>query len=159
MESLRVHGKGSDKYDNVRIGINGRMDTLQAAIVIEKLSIFAEEINKRNAVAARYNEALGAVATTPHVLDNANSTWAQYTLIVENRDEVQAGLRNRNVPSAIYYPKPLHLQTAYKDFPVTGGSLPVSERLSQEVLSLPMHPYMDEGTQDYIIESFKKAVA
>jgi dTDP-4-amino-4,6-dideoxygalactose transaminase len=158
MESLRVHGNGTIKYDNVRIGMNSRMDTLQAAILIEKLAIFSEEIGKRNKVAARYNKALSPVTTIPHVTEGAVSTWAQYTLIVENRDEVQARLKERGVPTAVYYPKPLHLQTAYKDYPIAGGSLPVSTRLSDGVLSLPMHPYMDEKTQDYVVESVKKTV-
>jgi dTDP-4-amino-4,6-dideoxygalactose transaminase len=153
MESLRIHGKGSDKYDNVRVGLNGRMDTLQAAILIEKLQIFAEEIVERNKIAARYGEALGPVVTAPFVVESAVSTWAQYTLIVDKRDEMQSALKMRGVPSAVYYPKPLHHQTAYRDFPVGGNGLPVSEHLSRKVLSLPMHPYMDKETQDYIIES------
>jgi len=153
MESLRVHGKGDDKYDNVRIGINGRMDTLQAAITIEKLSIFSEELKKRNEIAERYNEALLPHTKTPYVMDGAVSTWAQYTMIVHNRDELQACLKEKCVPTAVYYPKPLHLQTAYKDYPVAGGQLPVSERLSGEVLSLPMHPYLEEDVQAYIIKA------
>ena len=157
MKSLRIHGKGSDKYDNVRIGLNGRMDTLQAAILIQKLGIFAEEIVKRNKIAARYSEALAPVVTVPFVVDSAVSTWAHYTLIVDKRSEMQAALKKRGVPSAVYYPKPLHQQTAYRDFPVSGNGLPVSEELSSKVLSLPMHPYMDEDTQDYIIESVKIA--
>jgi dTDP-4-amino-4,6-dideoxygalactose transaminase len=157
MESLRIHGKGSDKYDNVRIGLNGRMDTLQAAILIQKLAIFAEEIVKRNKIAARYSEALAPVVTVPFVVDGAVSTWAQYTLIVDKRSEMQAALRKRGVPSAVYYGKPLHQQTAYRDFPVSANGLLVSEELSSKVLSLPMHPYMDEDTQDYIIESVKQA--
>ena len=159
MESLRVHGKGTDKYDNVRIGLNARMDTMQAGIVIEKLAIFAEEIEKRNMVAMKYTEMLGEVATTPYVMDGAVSTWAQYTLLLENRDEVQTLLKEQNIPTAVYYPKPLHMQTAYKDYPVCGGCLPVSERLLEEVLSLPMHPYMDDEIQDYIIDNVKTAIS
>lgn len=158
MESLRVHGKGTDKYDNVRIGMNCRLDTMQAAILIEKLAIFAEEIEKRNAVAKRYSEALGQVANVPFVMDGAVSTWAQYTLIVENRDEVQAGLKEKGVPTAVYYPKPLHEQTAYRNYPIAGGNLPVSERLSAQVLSLPMHPYLENDVQDYIVDSVKAVI-
>ncbi len=158
IESLRVHGKGRDKYDNVRIGMNGRLDTLQAAILIEKLSIFAEEIEKRNKVAERYNKALIQVVATPRVMEGAVSTWAQYTLKLDNRDEVQAKLKESGIPTAVYYPKPLHQQTAYKDYPVAGSGLPVSERLSAEVLSLPMHPYLDEQTQDYVIETVKNTL-
>jgi dTDP-4-amino-4,6-dideoxygalactose transaminase len=154
---LRIHGKGSDKYDNVRIGLNGRMDTLQAAILIQKLGIFAEEIVKRNKIAARYSEALAQAVAVPFIVDGAVSTWAQYTLLVDNRSEMQAALKKRGVPSAVYYPKPLHQQTAYRHFPVSGNGLPVSEMLSSKVLSLPMHPYLDEDTQNYIIESVKQA--
>jgi len=157
IESLRIHGKGSDKYNNVRIGLNGRMDTLQAAILIQKLGIFAEEIVKRNKIAARYSEALAQAVAVPFIVDGAVSTWAQYTLLVDNRSEMQAALKKRGVPSAVYYPKPLHQQTAYRHFPVSGNGLPVSEMLSSKVLSLPMHPYMDEDTQNYIIESVKQA--
>ncbi len=157
LESLRVHGYGTDKYDNIRIGMNGRLDTLQAAILIEKLAIFPEEIGKRNDVAARYSEALSEVATVPYIMDGALSVWAQYTLLVEDRDALQARLKERGVPTAAYYPKPMHQQTAYKHYPQGGNGLPVSDRLAGEVLSLPMHPYLDTKTQDYIIESVKQA--
>ena len=130
MESLRIHGKGSDKYNNVRIGLNGRMDTLQAAILIQKLGIFAEEIVKRNKIAARYSEALAQAVAVPFIVDGAVSTWAQYTLLVDNRSEMQAALKKRGVPSAVYYPKPLHQQTAYRHFPVSGNGLPVSETIN-----------------------------
>lgn len=158
MESLRVHGKGSDKYDNVRIGINGRLDTLQAAILIEKLAIFADEIEMRNRVAARYGEALAGVVAVPRVMPGAVSTWAQYTIVVAGRDSVQARLTEAGVPSAVYYPKPLHRQTAYRDYPRGGGALPVSERLAGEVLSLPMHPYMGADVQDRIAAALNGAV-
>ncbi len=153
MRSLRVHGQGSDKYDNVRIGMNGRLDTLQAAILIEKLSIFSEEIEKRNTVAERYNAGLQGVAKIPELIEGAGSVWAQYTLITEKRDEMIAALKDRKVPTAVYYPKPLHQQTAYRSYPISGNGLPVSERLSREVVSLPMHPYLKQDTQDYIVSS------
>ncbi len=156
MQSIRVHGKGTDKYDNVRIGLNARLDTLQAAILLEKLDIFAEEIQKRNAIAARYEKELGDVVETPFVPSGMVSTWAQYTLKVQNRDQVQVGLKDAGVPSVVYYPKPLHQQTAYRNFPRGGNGLPVSDRLAGQVLSLPMHPYMDEETQGHIIASVRK---
>jgi len=159
MVSLRVHGKGSDKYDNVRIGINGRLDTLQAAIVIEKLAIFPSEIEARNSIADRYYNALHNLVTAPYVPDGVVSTWAQYTVQVDNRDAVQAALKDNGIPTMVYYPKPLHLQTAYKEFPVAGETLPVSESLSQSVLSLPMHPYLDEASQTRVIESLRRAVS
>ena len=157
MESIRVHGKGTDKYDNVRIGLNARLDTIQAAILIEKLDIFADEIEKRNVVATRYAQELGDVVSVPFVMDGAISTWAQYTLKVKNRDQFQASLKDAGVPTAVYYPKPLHQQTAYKDFPRGGNGLPVSDRLASEVVSLPMHPYLDEDTQSFVIASVKNA--
>ncbi len=157
MQSLRVHGKGTDKYDNVRIGVNSRLDTLQAAILIEKLAIFAEEIDKRNKVADRYAQGLAHIVTVPHVPDGVVSTWAQYTILSSNRDALQSSLGEANVPSVVYYAKPLHLQTAYRDYPVGGNGLPVTEKLQDDVLSLPMHPYLDEETQDYIIKSVIEA--
>jgi dTDP-4-amino-4,6-dideoxygalactose transaminase len=158
MRSLRVHGQGSDKYDNVRIGMNGRLDTMQAAVLIEKLKIFPEEIVARDRVAKRYNEMLGDVATVPLVAEGNTSVWAQYTLRVPNRDAVAAALKAKGIPTAIYYPKPLHQQTAYSKFPCAGNGVPVSERLAGEVLSLPMHPYLEESVQDRIITAVREAL-
>jgi dTDP-4-amino-4,6-dideoxygalactose transaminase len=158
MRSLRVHGQGSDKYDNVRIGMNGRLDTMQAAVLIEKLKIFPEEIVARDRVAKRYNEMLGDVATVPLVAEGNTSVWAQYTLRMPNRDAVAAALKAKGIPTAIYYPKPLHQQTAYSKFPCAGNGVPVSERLAGEVLSLPMHPYLEESVQDRIITAVRETL-
>ena len=158
IRSLLVHGKGSDKYDNVRIGMNGRLDTIQAAILIEKLKIFDEEIALRDKVYKRYNNALQKVAGVPAIVDGGTSVWAQYTINVPDRDAVAARLKAAGVPTAIYYPKPLHQQTAYRRYPVAPRGLPMSEALSQMVLSLPMHAYLDATTQDYIVETTIKAV-
>ena len=160
LRSLRVHGQGSDKYDNVRIGVNGRLDTLQAAILIEKLAVFADEIAARDRVAERYAAALGGKADVPRVPDGLSSVWAQYTLRVPaaRRDGVAATLKAKGIPTAIYYPKAVHQQTAYKHYPVAGNGLPVSERAALEVLSLPMHPYLDEATQDVIIQRVLEAL-
>jgi dTDP-4-amino-4,6-dideoxygalactose transaminase len=158
MRSLRVHGQGSDKYDNVRIGMNGRLDTMQAAVLIEKLKIFPEEIVARDRVAKRYNEMLGDVATVPLVAEGNTSVWAQYTLRVPNRDAVAAALKAKGIPTAIYYPKPLHQQTAYNKFPCAGNGVPVAERLAGEVLSLPMHPYLEEAVQDRIITAVRETL-
>jgi dTDP-4-amino-4,6-dideoxygalactose transaminase len=154
IRSLRVHGEGGDKYDNVRVGINGRLDTIQAAILIEKLKIFSDEIAERNAVAARYNAALSDVAIVPNVLDGCESTWAQYTIRIApaKRDRFAAALRAEGIPTAIYYPKPLHQQTAYRHYPVAGNGLPASDKVAQEVISLPMHPYLESGVQDHIVD-------
>ncbi len=159
LRSIRVHGSGSDKYDNVRLGINGRLDTLQAAILIEKLAIFADELDRREAVAARYAAGLADVVTTPTVAPGLRSAWAQYTVRVPRRDVVAAALKADGVPTAVYYPLPLHRQQAYDGYPVAGGSLPVSDRAADEVLSLPMHPYLAPAEQDQVIESLRQAVA
>ena len=160
IRSLRVHGEGGDKYDNVRIGINGRMDTIQAAILIEKLKIFSDEIVARNAVATRYNAALADVAIVPKVLDGCTSTWAQYTIRITpaQRDAFAAALKAEGIPTAIYYPKPLHQQTAYRHYPIAGNGLPVSDKIAQEVISLPMHPYLERDVQDHIVEVVRRAL-
>ncbi len=153
MKSIRLHGKGEGKYDIVRIGLNGRLDTMQAAILIEKLKIFPAEISQRNTIADRYSSALAQAVVTPTVRDDATSVWAQYTLRLppERRDEIAEGLAAEGIPSAVYYPRPLHKQPAYADQIVPEGGLAVSERLCQEVLSLPMHPYLTAEQQDRIV--------
>jgi dTDP-4-amino-4,6-dideoxygalactose transaminase len=161
LKSLRVHGQGSDKYDNVRIGMNARLDTMQAAVLLEKLAIFADEIAARDCIAARYNALLGEAVIVPEVPAGLTSVWAQYTIRLParcDRDVVAARLKATGIPTAVYYPKPLHTQTAYRDYPRAGNGLPVSEQLSAEVLSLPMHPYLDRGVQDRIAEAVKDAV-
>ncbi|MEM8916202.1 MAG: DegT/DnrJ/EryC1/StrS aminotransferase family protein, partial [Pseudomonadota bacterium] len=146
IRSLRVHGKGKDKYDNVRIGMNSRLDTMQAAILIEKLSVFAEEIEARNKVADGYETGLSDIVKTPTVAPGNTSVWAQYTLTLDgDRDAVAASLKQQGIPTAIYYPMPLHQQSAYSSFPIAGNGLPVCEHLSRHVLSLPMHPYMGQA--------------
>ena len=160
LKSLRVHGQGSDKYDNVRIGLNARLDTMQAAVLIEKLKILGDEIEARNRVAARYSEALSQSVPVPHIAEGRYSAWAQYTILVpaERRSAIGTALKEQGVPTMIYYPKPLHQQTAYKHFPLAGNGLPISERLAKEVLSLPMHPYLDEASQDRVIGALTTAL-
>ena len=160
LKSLRVHGQGTDKYDTVRIGLTGRLDTVQAAVLIEKLKIFPDEIAARDAVAARYAAGLSDVATVPFVPDGYQSVWAQYTIRLApgRRDALGVALKSQGIPTAIYYPKPLHKQTAYAGFPIAEGGLPVSERLADEVISLPMHPYLDAPTQDRIIGAVRAAL-
>src|SRR6201994_1213855 len=162
LRSIRVHGQGSDKYDNVRLGLTGRLDTMQAAILIEKLKIFDDEIAARNKVAERYARGLGNVVTVPHLAKDCSSVWAQYTIRLPkgiDRDKFAADLRAQGVPTAIYYVKSMHQQTAYRDYPVAEGGLPVSERLSDDVISLPMHAYLDEATQDRVIKAVRAALA
>jgi dTDP-4-amino-4,6-dideoxygalactose transaminase len=160
MRSLRVHGQGSDKYDNVRIGLASRLDTIQAAILIEKLKIFPDEIDARNAIARRYNEGLKDVAIVPGVPPGMTSVWAQYTIRVQGgrRDTLAAELKAERIPTAIYYPIPLHRQQAYKQYPVGKGGVAVSDRLADEVISLPMHAYLDTSTQDRIIDVTRRVL-
>jgi dTDP-4-amino-4,6-dideoxygalactose transaminase len=161
LRSIRVHGQGSDKYDNVRLGLTGRLDTMQAAILIEKLIIFEDEIAARNEIAERYARGLGNVVTVPHVASGCTSVWAQYTIRLPkgcDRDGFAAALRVQGISTAIYYPKSMHQQTAYRDFPVADGGLPASESLSGDVISLPMHAYLDEPTQQRIIKAVRGAL-
>jgi dTDP-4-amino-4,6-dideoxygalactose transaminase len=158
--SLRVHGQGVDKYDNVRIGMNGRMDTIQAAVLIEKLKLFPEEIEARNRIAARYSTALEKHCVVPRVPAELTSVWAQYTIRIANgkRDGVAAKLKEAGIPTAIYYVKPMHRQTAYARFPVANNGLPVSDALAGEVLSLPMHPYLSQADQDRVVAALVAAL-
>jgi dTDP-4-amino-4,6-dideoxygalactose transaminase len=160
IRSLRVHGQGAAKYDNVRIGMTARLDTLQAAILLEKLSILPDEIERRNAVASRYSARLTDVTTIPCLRRGCVSTWAQYTIRVENglRAAVAAKLKSDRIPTQIYYPKPLHLQTAYLGFPRTTEHLATSEALCSEVLSLPMCPYLGEEDQDRVVDALRRAL-
>ena len=154
LRSVRVHGQGFDKYDNVRLGLTGRLDTVQAAVLIEKLKIFEDEIDARNSIAERYAQGLGNVVTVPRLASGCTSVWAQYTIRLpkgSDRDSFVAALKVQGIPTAIYYPKSMHQQTAYRDFPVAVGGLPASESLSSDVISLPMHAYLDEPTQERII--------
>ena len=160
LRSLRMHGHGSDKYDNIRIGLASRLDTIQAAILIEKLKIFDNEIEARDRVARRYTETLTDVAITPTVPAGSTSVWAQYTLRIPGgrRDSLAASLKAEGIPTAIYYPIPLHRQQAYKQFPVGKGGVAVSDRLASEVISLPMHAYLDAPTQDRIIDAVRRSL-
>ena len=155
--SLRMHGQGSDRYEHIHIGMNSRLDTIQAAILIEKLKIFPDEIDLRNKVAQRYNDAFAASnrIVTPRVIEGATSSWAQYTIQVEMRAKFQSDLKESGVPTAVYYPIPLSKQKAYAHYP--SAPTPVSESLSGKVVSLPMHPYLDEATQDRVIAAVLKS--
>jgi len=161
LKSLRVHGEGADKYDAAHIGLTARLDTIQAAILLEKLKIFPEEIDARNRVAERYSAGLAGVAAVPRVGSDATSVWAQYTIRLApgRRDALAAALKARGIPTAIYYAKPLHRQSAYARFPLADGGLPVAEQLASGVISLPMHAYLDEPLQDRIIAAVRDALA
>lgn len=158
IDSYRIHGKGSHKYDNERIGMNSRLDTLQAAILIEKLAIFPDEIEERQKIAQRYSEGLADRYGVPFIPEGLTSTWAQYTIKTwseAERAEVQAKAKAAGVPTATYYPIPLHAQTAFREFPQDPNGLPVSEDLAKRVISLPMHPYLGAQVQDRIMEAIR----
>jgi UDP-2-acetamido-2-deoxy-ribo-hexuluronate aminotransferase len=150
LRSIRSHGAGSEKYEIERIGLNGRMDTLQAAILLAKLEIFPDELATRERIANAYDSRLADYVDIPYRGETARSAWAQYTIKVRNRDQVSRDLQERGIPTRVYYPKPMHLQAAYSDLADGIGSFPVSEELSSTVLSLPMHPYLNDETIETI---------
>jgi UDP-2-acetamido-2-deoxy-ribo-hexuluronate aminotransferase len=155
LRSIRVHGEGTHRYDNVRIGLNGRLDTLQAAILLAKLEIFDQEISARQDVAGRYHEGLGRVVQVPVIPAHSTSVWAQYSVISPEREAWQQKLKDSGIPTAIYYPRPLHLQGAFAPLGYQEGAFPVSEWASRNIFSLPMHPYLNETDQGKIMEVFR----
>ena len=161
IKSLRVHGENAgDKYDAQRIGMTGRLDSIQAAVLIEKLKIFPDEIVARQKVAARYADGLADVAIVPRVGNESTSVWVQYTIRLKSgrRDGLGPALKAQGIPTAIYYAKPLHRQLAYRDYPVADGGVPVSERLADEVISLPMHAYLEPPVQERIVAAVRRAL-
>ncbi len=157
LRSIRMHGQGIDKYHNVRIGLNSRLDTMQAAILLEKLAILEDEIAARDRVARRYADALADICEVPRIAAGNVSAWAQYTILIEDRDRVAKELDAAGIPTAIYYPIPVHRQDGYRHFPAAKGGLPVSEELADLVLSLPMHPYLEPADQDRVIAAVRQA--
>ena len=157
--SCHLHGMGSDKYKYERIGLNGRIDTIQAAILLEKLKIFKSEIIKRNKIAENYKKIFKTLNTKiklPKVLPKTRSTWAQFTIQLPegcNRDELQVKMKDKNIPTAIYYPIPIHCQIPYKSFPTSSDNLKITNILSNNVISLPMHPYLTTKNIEYIAQS------
>ena len=157
--SCHLHGMGSDKYKYERIGLNGRIDTIQAAILLEKLKIFKSEIIKRNKIAENYKKIFKTLNTNiklPKVLPKTKSTWAQFTIQLPegcNRDELQVKMKDKNIPTAIYYPIPIHCQIPYKSFPTSSDNLKKTNILSNNVISLPMHPYLTTKNIEYIAQS------
>lgn len=158
LRSIAFHGKGESQYDNVRIGLNSRLDTMQAAVLLAKLEILPEEMDLRDAVATRYNNLLGDVVKVPVLADNVRSAWAQYAIETPHRDRVRAALQKEGIPSVIYYEKPLHLQQAYAAFPRVQSGLPVSETLPERILCLPMHPYLTAEDQERVAGIIRSAV-
>ncbi|AGF74781.1 DegT/DnrJ/EryC1/StrS aminotransferase [Bartonella australis AUST/NH1] len=155
LRSILFHGKGKTQYDNVRIGLNSRLDTIQAAILLEKLIILEDEMEKRTVIAQRYSDGLKDIVVVPEVGEGIRCAYAQYTIKVENRDQLKAYLQESSIPTMVYYNTPLHLQPAYKNFSYVKGSLAVSESLGNCVLSLPMYPYLSQSDQDTIIQRIR----
>lgn len=162
MSSLAVHGKGSYKYDNVRIGYNSRLDTLQAAILLPKLKAFRDyELKDRNVIADKYTQLLKDKFVTPYVPQGFESSWAQYTLILdskEQREKLQASLKEKGIPTMVYYPIPMHKQTAFKDYKFNLNDLNVSESLCDRVMSIPMHPYLEDKDIEYIAKALTESL-
>ena len=158
IKSIRLHGKGTEKYDNVRVGINGRLDTLQAAILLEKLRLFPQEVKERNRVAVRYSKGLKDLLEVPVVPEGMTSVWAQYSVLSDQKESLQTALKENGIPTAVYYPKPLHLQTAFSSLGYKEGAFPVSEKVSQMIFSLPMHPYLKNEQIDRIVQVIKTAL-
>ncbi len=154
--SIRVHGQGTDKYNNIRIGINGRLDTMQAAILLAKFEIFEEEIRLRQDVAKRYADGLSGKVKTPFVKKGNLSAWAQYSILHPERDRLIASLKKEGIPTAVYYPKPLHLQEAFAGLGCKSGDFPVSEEIAGNIFSIPMHPYLEVQDQNRIIDAVNK---
>ena len=159
LRSFAFHGKGETQYDNVHVGLNSRLDTLQAAILIEKLAILEDEMVARQKVAQRYRDGLHNVVKVAHAPESRRSAWAQYAIETPHRDELKAHLQSLGIPSVIYYVKPLHQQVAYNHYPRTPKGLPVSESLPERILCLPMHPYLSNQDQDRIINAISDFIA
>lgn len=161
MESYRMHGKGTSKYENVRIGMNSRLDTIQASILQVKLGAFAGELAAVNKAAAEYTTRLADIVETPVVPDGFLSSWAQYTIKLNSkteRDGLQAYLKGQGIPSMVYYPTPMHCQTAYRNQSIPEADCPVTRRLCDTVLSLPIHPYISLGEIDRVCNAIKNFV-
>jgi len=158
LRSFAFHGKGETQYDNVHVGINSRLDTLQAAILIEKLAILEDEMEARRKVAQRYADGLGDVVKAANNPGHGRSAWAQYAIETARRDGLKAHLQEKGIPSVIYYVKPLHEQVAYRGYPRTPTGLKISEELPKNILCLPMHPYLSEADQDRVIETIRNYV-
>lgn len=159
LRSIRIHGQGINQYDNIRLGLNAREDTLQAAILLAKLQAFPEELEARQNIAGRYTAGFKDVVETVVVPPGCRSAWSQYSILTDQRDELRRALDRKGIPTAVYYPKPLHLQPVFKEFGYVEGDLPLAESAAGRIASLPMHPYLDPGTQQYIIDAVRDALA
>lgn len=158
MLEVRNHGQ-SGRYHHVRLGLNGRLDTIQAAVLLSKLEVFDRELQLREQVAARYNERLDGLVDTPHIAEGNRSVYAQYTIELDDRDNIAAPLKQQGIPTAVHYPAPAHLQPAFRGLGYPEGSFPIAERAARRVLSLPMHPYLGSADQDRVCEALKRSIA
>ncbi len=156
--SIRVHGQSGDRYNNVRIGLNARLDTLQAAVVLAKMKVFEDELDTRQRVAARYSERLRDNVRVPHVPEGIVSSWAQYSIVSEHRDDIRSALTSAGIPTAIYYPIPLHLQSVFAHLGHRVGDFPICEEISAKIFSLPLHPYLSDAQIDLICDRIIAAV-
>jgi len=157
MSWLRVHGQDK-RYHHPLIGINGRLDTIQAAILLEKMAIFEDEIDKREKIGARYSELLASTVVTPYIEKHNTSVYGQYTILVEKREQFLESMQAKNIPTAVHYPIPLNLQPAFSQYGQGEGSFPIAEKIANQVVSLPMHPYLSEQDQDLIVKAVKESV-
>lgn len=157
--SIRVHGQGNDRYENIRVGMNGRLDTMQAAVLLAKLEIFDQELLSRRNIADSYTAAFAEIPglTPPHIDNGVSSAWAQYSLLHDQRNAIRASLESQGIPTAVYYPKPLHHQGAFASLGYANGSMPVSETTAQKIFSLPMHPYLSDEDRNRVIDTVKTA--
>ena len=153
LRSVRSHGKGAHKYDVVRVGVNGRLDSMQAAVLLAKMDVFEDELDQRERVARIYDARLKGVVDVPHRVPGARSAWAQYTIKTDDREALQATARQSDIPTMVFYPQPMHFQPAYEAYGSGPGSLPVSEKLSTQVVSLPMHPYMSDDVANQVCDA------
>ncbi len=158
IDSIRLHGRGQQKYENIRVGVNSRLDTIQAAILIEKLKIFPQEIKRRNHIAGLYTENLKEIVKTPLIISKAKSAWAQYTLSSDNRDSIRTLLQKNNIPTVIYYPLALSEQTGFSKYPKVSSGLNNSENLPKKVFSLPMHPYLKDEFPAHLADLLKETI-
>ena len=158
MKSIRTHGYKDKLRKSETLGLTSRFDSIQAAVLLEKLKIFNNECVQRNKVAEIYTKELCSILKTPVVIEEAQSVWAQYTIISDRRDSISSYLSEKGIPSALFYPFPLHLQKPFLGYPMPKKGLPFTEKLATQVLSLPMHPYLDEDTQYFIISAIREAI-
>ena len=158
LRSLRIHGQGSHPYDNVRVGVNGRFDTMQAAVLLAKLAVFDQELAARRRIAGRYNDTLSGRVTVPHVPRGDTSAWAQYSVQAEHRDEVRERLAGAGIPTAVYYARPLHLQPAFSGLGYRVGDFPIAEQVAARIFSLPVHPYLTDAQIEHITDAVREAV-